>query len=45
MSKGKPKKYWIKLYLDILDDMKLASLCDSEFALMVKLFCLAGEGQ
>lgn len=43
MSKGKPKKYWIKLYLDILDDMKLASLCDSEFALMVKLFCLAGE--
>lgn len=36
-------KYWIKLYLELLDDWKTGSLSDSAWRLMIELFLLAGE--
>jgi hypothetical protein len=38
-----PGNYWIKLYMDILDDSKMAILPDSLWRKVVELFLLAGR--
>lgn len=36
-------KYWIKLYIEILDDAKMGTMTDRQFRRTMQLFLLAGE--
>ena len=38
-----PSKYWIKLYIEILDDLKMGMMSDTMWRRTIELFLVAGE--